>query len=232
MSLLSIEQLSFRWPKAQRPLLDIEQFQLDASERVFLHGPSGSGKSTLLSLIAGIHTANSGSIKLLETELCQLSGPKRDHIRADHIGYIFQMFNLVPYLSVIDNVLLPCHFSVHRRTRALARSSDLISEAKRLLSHLKLPGDLHQRSPNALSIGQQQRVAAARALIGSPDLMIADEPTSALDADARAAFIELLFDECRSCDISLLFVSHDQSLATLFDRSVALPQLNRAIGEK
>jgi putative ABC transport system ATP-binding protein len=229
--LLSMDRLSFSWPKSEQPLLRIENLALEASERVFLRGPSGSGKSTLLSLIAGILQPTSGSLSMLGTDLTQLSGPQRDRFRADHIGYIFQMFNLVPYLSVVDNVLLACRFSARRRQRALERSSTLEAEARRLLSHLNLPEELQYRSPYELSIGQQQRVAAARAFIGAPDLMIADEPTSALDADARAAFIQLLFDECQASNMTLLFVSHDQSLADYFDCAVDLPTLNRA-GER
>jgi putative ABC transport system ATP-binding protein len=154
---------------------------------------------------------------------------ERDHFRADHVGYIFQMFNLIPYLSVVDNVTLPCRFSARRRDKALTRGNGLEAEAKRLLGHLDMdhPG-LLGRAVTTLSVGQQQRVAAARALMGSPELLIADEPTSSLDADRRESFIRLLFDECRQAASTLVFVSHDATLERLFDRTVDLAEINRA----
>src|SRR5690606_12089269 len=139
-----------------------------------------------------------------------------------------QQFNLLPFLGVRDNVELPCRFSPLRTARARQRHGSVAAAAATLLEHLGLGADLHTRRADQLSIGQQQRVAAARALIGQPELVIADEPTSALDADAREAFLELLFAECRAAGASLLFVSHDQSLAPLLDRHLALDQLNRS----
>ena len=176
-----------------------------------------------------MHQPQQGSITLLGQSLPQLSSLRRDRFRADHTGYLFQQFNLLPYLSVLDNVTLPCRFSALRRERALRQQPDLDTAAEHLLRELGLSdATLHQRSAGALSIGQQQRVAAARALIGSPELVIADEPTSALDADSRDAFLKLLFDECEQMGSSLLFVSHDTSLATRFDRALSLAELNRA----
>ncbi len=128
-----------------------------------------------------------------------------------------------------ENVELPCHFSKLRTSRAVQRHGSVAEATRALLAHLGLQqAELLQRRAGELSIGQQQRVAAARALIGQPELVIADEPTSALDADAREAFLELLFAECRAAGSSLLFVSHDQSLAHLFDRSLSLAELNKA----
>ena len=152
-----------------------------------------------------------------------MSGAARDRFRADHIGYIHQMFNLVPYLSVLENVTLPCRFSRRRISRAQRHSPTASAEAQRLLAHLGLDSQRVLRKPvSELSVGQQQRVAAARALIGSPELIIADEPTSALDAANREAFIELLFNECDETGSTLLFVSHDASLGPMFDRAVQL----------
>ncbi|HIQ54567.1 MAG TPA: ABC transporter ATP-binding protein [Pseudomonas pachastrellae] len=226
--LLQVTDLQFAWP-GQPVLLDIPAFSLQAGERLFLKGPSGSGKTTLLGLLGGVHQPQQGSITLLGQPLRQLSSLRRDRFRADHTGYLFQQFNLLPYLSVLDNVTLPCRFSALRRERALRQQPDLDSAAEHLLRELGLSdATLHQRSAGALSIGQQQRVAAARALIGSPELVIADEPTSALDADSRDAFLKLLFDECEQMGSSLLFVSHDTSLATRFDRALSLAELNRA----
>lgn len=210
-------------------MLEIETFELNAGERLFLRGPSGSGKSTLLGLIAGVLEAQTGRIEVLGHDMAQLSGSARDRVRADHLGVIFQMFNLVPYLSMVQNVMLPCRFSSRRRA-ADSGERDPHALAIHLLSRLGLNDpDLLARNVTELSVGQQQRVAAARALIGNPSLIIADEPTSALDADSRDRFIELLSDEAQKTGASLLFVSHDASLAPLFDRALDLSDINRAM---
>ncbi|MDF4850127.1 ATP-binding cassette domain-containing protein, partial [Vibrio parahaemolyticus] len=164
----------------------------------------------------------SGSLSVLDTDLASLSASQRDRFRANHIGYIFQQFNLLPYLNVLENVLLPCQFSKIRRDRAhLGASSQTLDEqAQALLERLHLPNELHTRPVSELSIGQQQRVAAARALIGHPELVIADEPTSALDYDNRKAFIELLMEQANQANATLVFVSHDPTLEPLFDRTL------------
>ena len=221
---IELQQLSFGWQQ-DAALLQVEQFAVQAGERVFLRGPSGSGKSTLLNLIAGIHTPRSGRVVLAGTDITTRSGAWRDRFRADHIGLIFQQFNLLPYLSVLDNVLLPCRFSSVRKQRALARYGNPEAAALGLLAELGMNG-LLQQPVTELSIGQQQRVAAARALIGSPEILIADEPTSSLDSDNRSAFIELLINECSQTDCALLFVSHDNQLAEHFSRTVLLTDIN------
>lgn len=226
-ALIHLSNLGFAWP-GQPELLDIAAFSLQRGESLFLKGPSGSGKTTLLGLLGGVQLPNRGSIQLLDQDLSKLSSGARDRFRVDHTGYIFQQFNLLPFLSVRENVELPCHFSTLRTRRAVQRHGSVAKATSSLLAHLGLQPELLQRRAGDLSIGQQQRVAAARALIGQPELVIADEPTSALDADAREAFLELLFAECREAGSSLLFVSHDQSLARLFDRSLSLAELNRA----
>ena len=227
-ALIELSDLSFSWP-GHPVLLDIPAFRLEPGETLFLKGPSGSGKTTLLGLLGGVQKANSGTIRLLGQELGELGSGARDRFRVDHTGYIFQQFNLLPFLSVRENVELPCHFSRLRASRAVQRHGSVDNAAQTLLTHLGLKDPaLLERRADSLSIGQQQRVAAARALIGQPELVIADEPTSALDADAREAFIQLLFAECREAGASLLFVSHDQSLAPLFDRNLSLSELNRA----
>ncbi|MFH6600507.1 ABC transporter ATP-binding protein [Ectopseudomonas khazarica] len=225
--LIELANLGFAWP-GQAQLLDIPDFTLARGETLFLKGPSGSGKTTLLGLLGGVQRAQSGHIRLLGQDLAQLSAAARDRFRVDHTGYIFQQFNLLPFLSVRENVELPCRFSRQRAERAQQRHGSIDAAATALLEHLGLRAELLGRRADELSIGQQQRVAAARALIGQPELVIADEPTSALDFDAREAFLQLLFAECRAAGASLLFVSHDQSLATLFDRNVSLSELNRA----
>ncbi|WP_271410483.1 ABC transporter ATP-binding protein [Pseudomonas sp. Q1-7] len=226
-TLIELQGLGFAWP-GHGELLDIPAFSLKRGESLFLKGPSGSGKTTLLGLLGGVQQPGRGTIRLLGQDLATLSASARDHFRVDHTGYIFQQFNLLPFLSVRENVELPCRFSRLRAARARQRHGSVDAAAATLLRHLGLKEELLQRRADALSIGQQQRVAAARALIGQPELVIADEPTSALDFDAREAFLHLLFAECRDAGASLLFVSHDQSLAPLFDRSLSLAELNRA----
>lgn len=227
--IIEIRNLEFRWQPERPPVLKIDSLSIQPGERVFIEGPSGSGKSTLLGLLAGMTLPQQGELRILGQPLGALSASGRDHFRAQHIGYIFQMFNLIPYLSMLENVLLSCHFSVRRRERALQNSGSLEAEALRLLEHLDLNDEgLRKRPVVELSVGQQQRVAAARALMGAPELLIADEPTSALDADRRQAFVQLLFDECRETGTTLIFVSHDASLEGLFDRCIRLNDINRA----
>jgi putative ABC transport system ATP-binding protein len=223
-ALLAIEGLRFGY-QPERVVLDLQELQLAAGESLFLRGPSGSGKSTLLNLIAGVLVPQAGSIALLGQSHATLGAGGRDRFRADHIGFVFQQFNLLPYFDAVDNVLLPLSFSPRRRQRV---GSAARTQAVELLTRLNLDTREHGRPAVELSVGQQQRVAAARALIGAPELIVADEPTSALDADTRDAFLALLFDECRSVGAGLLFVSHDRSLEARFDRSLDLPTLNRA----
>lgn len=224
-AVIDIENLVFRWPNQSRPTLDIERFTVERDQKLFVEGPSGSGKTSLLNLIGAVTIPDAGTIKLLKQDLGTLKGAARDKFRADHIGFIFQQFNLVPYLSMRENVTLPCYFSNSRRKKA----GDLQQEADRLLAHLGLDDvALRTRSVSELSVGQQQRVAAARAVIGRPEIIIADEPTSALDADAREIFIKLLFEECERSGSTLVFVSHDRSLKHLFNAAVSLPVINRS----
>jgi putative ABC transport system ATP-binding protein len=206
-------------------VLDLAELRVERGERLFLHGPSGSGKTTLLGLLAGVLAPRSGSVTVLGTPLGSLSGGLRDRFRAEHLGYVFQMFNLIPYLSVRENIVLPCRLSSRRRARLAGR--DLTAEAATLAARLEIDGLLD--SPvTELSVGQQQRVAVARALIGAPELVVCDEPTSALDTDRRDRFLELLFARCEEAGSALVFVSHDLALAPRFGRTVALRELNRA----
>ena len=219
--IIAVSDLEFGWTPG-RALLRIERLAIGAGERVFVHGPSGSGKSTLLGLLAGVLVPQRGSVQVLGADLPKLTPAARDAFRADHVGMIFQMFNLVPYLSLLDNVTLPCRFSGRRRAQVASRGGPE-QEGRRLLDHLDLAAETGAaRSVARLSVGEQQRVAAARALIGRPEIVLADEPTSALDADRREAFLRLLFRECESEGATLLFVSHDRSLEPLFARTVAL----------
>jgi putative ABC transport system ATP-binding protein len=229
-AVIELRDLEFGWSPG-RPLLRIEHLAIAATERVFVHGPSGSGKSSLLSLLAGVVLPQHGSLQVLGTEVSRLAGAARDAFRADHVGIIFQLFNLVPYLSIVENVTLPCRFSARRRRQVEARGG-AEREARRLLEDLDLAAEAGaRRAVMRLSVGQQQRVAAARALIGRPEIVLADEPTSALDTDRREAFLRLLFRECEAEGATLLFVSHDRSLEGLFDRSLALGDAGHAAVE-
>ncbi|WP_088287025.1 ABC transporter ATP-binding protein [Ideonella sp. A 288] len=219
---LALNGLRFRWPGTDHEVLDIEALQVPRGQTLFVRGPSGCGKSTLLSLLAGVLVARDGQVQALGQSWSALSPSRRDRFRADHLGYIFQQFNLLPYLSVLDNVRLPCRFSPRRAARTAAGA------AESLLSRTGLPERHWRRSAGELSIGQQQRVAAARALIGQPEIVIADEPTSALDEPLREAFMDLLLGACAEAGSTLVFVSHDARLAERFERVVDLPTLNRA----
>jgi putative ABC transport system ATP-binding protein len=225
MHALRIERLVYRWPGAERSTLEIGALSLASGESLFLYGPSGCGKSTLLSAIAGVVDVPKGAIHVADLDLGALHGGARDRFRVDHIGMIFQVFNLVPWLSARENVLLPCTFSSRRSVRT---GDDPAGSAERLLNELGLSDpSLTSKQAHELSVGQQQRVAAARALIGKPDLILADEPTSALDEAAKAAFVDLLARECAEAGTALLFVSHDRSLERHFDHSVDFEDLNR-----
>lgn len=228
-SLIEIRDLRYAWSPDAAPILDIGVLSIAAGESLFLHGPSGCGKTTLLNLIGGVLSPQAGRLSVLGQDLLQLSGAERDALRADRIGFVFQQFNLVPYLSVLDNVTLPVRFSAARRERAEAGSKAVEEVAGGLLAQLGM-AELHHQAVTALSVGQQQRVALARALLGSPAMIIADEPTSALDTDLRDEFVALLFESAQSAGSSVLMVSHDRAMGGRFDRVVDLRDINRAGG--
>jgi putative ABC transport system ATP-binding protein len=211
----------YRPPKA---VLKIRELAIARGEKVFLYGPSGSGKTTLLGILAGVLKANEGSVRIFGHDFTRISGPARDALRGAHIGYIFQMFNLIPYLNVLENMMLPCRISTERGLRLNGRP--LEKAAKEMAERLGI-GSIVLEKVIDLSVGQQQRVAAGRALLGSPELMIADEPTSALDEDQRENFLDLLFTHCREIGSTLVFVSHDRRMMPLFDRALSLPELNQ-----
>ena len=226
--MIDIRDLRYVWPGDGVDVLDIGHLEVADGERLFLHGPSGSGKSTLLGLMAGVLVARSGQVCCAGVDWQTLSGGARDARRADLVGVIFQQFNLLPYLSVLDNVLLPARLSAARAQRC---EGGPVPAAQALLRRMDLPAALWPRRADALSVGQQQRVAAARALLGRPPLVIADEPTSALDAPLREAFVELLLEQVRAGGSTLVFVSHDERLAGRFDERLSLPRINRAAAQ-
>ena len=211
--------------RAGPPVLDIDALVIPRGETVFLHGPSGSGKTTMLGLLAGVLRADSGAVRVLGTDLGTLSSAARDAFRARHRGYVFQQFNLIPYLSVRENILLPVRLDAGRRAKLGGGSPEAAADA--LARDLDIAEALVV-PVTELSGGQQQRVAVARALVASPELVICDEPTSALDADRRERFLELLFRSCRKAGATLVFVSHDMALEPLFSTSLSLMTVNRA----
>ncbi|MBI1494982.1 ABC transporter ATP-binding protein [Halocynthiibacter styelae] len=215
---LQLTDLHYRWPGREGFALSVPGFSVVAGESVLLLGESGSGKSTLLSLICGTVKADRGLVQVVGQDLAALSGSGRDRFRAEQIGVIFQQFNLLPFGSVADNILLPLRFAPARRKRA----GVVKDTARALCQALGLPDALFQAKAGMLSVGQQQRVAVARALIGQPPLIIADEPTSALDANSQAAFLDLLFRQSEAQKSALLMVSHDPRLGERFDRVVDL----------
>ncbi|MGI9325916.1 MAG: ABC transporter ATP-binding protein [Pseudomonadales bacterium] len=225
--ILNLSDVRFRWPGRASFALNVPAFRLEQSETVLLLGESGSGKSTLLSLICGTLLPDYGTMNVSGVDMGSLSDAGRDRLRAEQIGVIFQQFNLLPFATVADNILLPLRFAPNRRSRAKVP----FEEATRLCRSLGLPGDLLGKRASALSVGQQQRVAVARALIGQPPLMIADEPTSSLDAGSQNAFLDLMFGQIGEIGASLLMVSHDPRLGERFDRVVELSDIAEFEGQ-
>lgn len=223
--IVKLQDVIFSWGKHSAPVLHIEGLTIQSAQHTFLYGASGSGKSTLLNLLSGVMTAQQGRIEVLGQNLTQLSAMRRDAFRAEHIGVIFQQFNLLPYLSVQDNILLAAHF-------AKQKPDNLVHKSQALLEQLQLPSTVLSRKASELSVGQQQRVAVVRALINQPKLIIADEPTSALDSDARDAFLKMLLATAQTQDSTIVFVSHDRALGDHFDNHIDIQTINKASGVK
>ena len=195
--------------------ISFPNIEVAGGQRILISGASGSGKTTLLNLMAGLDTDYNGQVQFLGQDWNALKPAQRQQRRADHVGIIFQTLNLIPYLSLIDNVELPARFSKIRRNAADRSGAEL-------LDCLGLPAAMHRRKPDQLSLGQRQRVAAARALYGAPKLILADEPTSALDTHNAQRFVDLLTESMNPKDQSLVMVTHDLSLAAGFDRHIQL----------
>lgn len=223
---LTLSDVRFSWPGRGAFSLAIDELSVPRGERLLIMGPSGAGKSTLLSLICGIAHPSAGRIDVAGTDIARLRGAACDRFRADHFGIIFQMFNLLPYGTIMDNILLPLSFAPARRQRTRERGA-IVDEARRLMDRLGLDPELQDQPAANVSVGQQQRVAVARALIGNPDIVIADEPTSALDRDRQADFLALLSEEVGRAGSTLIMVSHDETLTPEFDRTVSLNTLIR-----
>jgi len=217
---IELIDLSFEFtPKRPSFSLSIESLIVAPGQRVALVGASGTGKSTLLGLVCGVLRPQSGQVRVMNQRLESMSNRKRDKFRAENLGIIFQQFNLLPYLSVIDNVVLALEFSKKRKLSTF----DKQDKAKRLLAALDIDvGKLGKKRVSDLSVGQQQRVAAARAFVGEPPLIIADEPTSALDEGRQSEFLDLLFKQADETGATLLLVTHDSRVARHFDRVLDL----------
>jgi putative ABC transport system ATP-binding protein len=221
---VELESVRFHY-EGGHEILHIPSLAIGPGAHVFLYGPSGGGKTTLLGLLAGVLCASAGSVRILGRDLSLMSNAQRDAFRGTHIGYIFQLFNLIPYLSVRDNIILPCRLHRERRQRLGNRSVEAAAQV--VAERLGIAPLLHQQVTR-LSVGEQQRVAAARALIGAPEVILADEPTSSLDHDHRGRFLQLLFECADEASATLIFVSHDRTLMPMFDHAISLSDINRA----
>lgn len=222
---IECHDINYTWPGTTSPVLDIEEFKIERGERLFLYGASGSGKSTLLSLIAGLFPSSTGAIHVLEQDLSKMGDRAKDRFRAQHIGFVFQQFNLIPYLDVESNIGLAANVAGLLKSETKRRTLALLDAL------LIDPRFLTQRA-DKLSIGQQQRVAVARALVNEPEILIADEPTSSLDDEAKDEFIELLLKTQQRTGASVIFVSHDRSLMKHFDRSQSMTDINRVLAHR
>ncbi len=216
-------QKSYDEPSGNRLLiLDIPQLDVAEGEQVVLRGESGGGKTTLLHIISGIVSADSGSIRLDGTELTNFSEATRDRIRADKMGYVFQTFNLLPAFTALENVCLGMTF---------ARKKMNSERGKELLNKVGLSDRMHYL-PSQLSVGQQQRVAVARALANKPRLLLADEPTANVDPVNQKRIIDLIKDVCRQESVAILLVTHSDEIASRFERVERLELINRAFAER
>ncbi|MEY4631821.1 MAG: hypothetical protein RIQ81_1941 [Pseudomonadota bacterium] len=224
--MIEIENLRFDYGDGT-PVLDVGSLDVAAGERIFVCGPSGCGKSTLLGLLTGILPSSPGTVRILGQDLALLRPHQRDAFRGAHMGYVFQSFNLLPYLSVAENIALPAGLSPERYERAGGSTQAHREKAAQLAGKLGI-GPLLERPVTSLSFGQQQRVAAARALFGNPEILVCDEPTSALDHLHRDRFLDVLMEVTRECGTTVIFVSHDVGIARRFDRTIELAGINRA----
>ena len=218
---IRLDSLRFYWSKVADFKIYIPKLEIGRGEKVLLLGESGSGKTTLLSLICGFLSPISGDIFLNEQKLNDLKANKKDQFRFDNIGIIFQQFNLLPYANVIDNITLPLYFSKKRDSRVTNHRETVLN----ICRSLQLSESTIAMQANKLSVGQQQRVAVARALIGNPSLIIADEPTSSLDASTQKKFLDLMFRQIEEHKSTLLMVSHDSSISNYFDRTINIKDI-------
>ena len=223
-NIFKLNDIQFKYSPSAKFSLKLDAFSIEKNTQIFIEGPSGCGKTTFLNLLTGLLSPNHGSIQVLGTDITLLNQSNCDRFRADHFGIIFQLFNLIPYLSVLENIILPCSFSSLRKQKAMTLHGGLNQAAKYLCNELEIEDYLISKPVHQLSIGQQQRVAIARAFIGQPEIIIADEPTSALDSNRKDQFMSLLLNECDKYQTTLIFVSHDYSLQSKFNSIFELNQ--------
>ena len=200
------------------PILNVPRFSVPQCEQMVLWGRSGSGKTTLLHVIAGITAADSGSITIDGVDIASLSEAGRDRFRAAKMGYVFQTFNLLPAFTALENVLLGMTFARGRRDR---------NRAQQLLDRVGLSERITHK-PGAMSVGEQQRVAVARALANRPRLLLADEPTANVDPSNQQNVVDLIRETCREEKIALILVTHASEVADQFERVVRLEDINQA----
>ncbi len=224
-NIININSCKFKYTNSNKNIIDIKSLSIQRGEHIFLRGKSGSGKSTFLNLLSGVLTPDSGTIEILSKDISLMSSSQKDRFRGDNFGTIFQQLNLIPYLSVEENISLACEFSKQKSQNVV----NLTLEIETLLNALELPLEFKSKKAMTLSVGEQQRVAVARALIGKPKIIIADEPTSALDSDSKEKFMQLLFKQVELQGSTLIFVSHDIDLASYFNRVYDFSEINEAL---
>lgn len=221
-ALIEIEQLRFRYPRSEFQLR-IDRLSIQSGEKIAFVGPSGSGKTTLLNLVAGISIPEQGQVRVLSEAVHQLSDARRRLFRITNIGFVFQQFELIDYLSALDNILLPfwvndslsMKYSDRERTTALAKDMGI--------------GDKLNRHPRQLSQGEQQRVAICRALVNQPKLILADEPTGNLDPANKQTILKILLDRADQHGQTLIVVTHDMGILKNFDRVIDVADLQSSI---
>ena len=217
MPAIHIKDLTHIWV-GQVKLFHIEELTVPQGKHLFIQGPSGCGKSTLLSLLAGVQAVQAGVCQVLGHDMSTLTAVQRDRLRGEQIGVIFQQFNLLSYLDVQANVLMPTRLFPSRAAASSRVWGSPANQAQALAHALGLAEKMWRQPINQLSVGQQQRVAAVRALMGRPELVIADEPTSALDEARQIEFLDLLLQTAEKQNTSVIMVSHNARLAQRFDR--------------
>ena len=208
---------SFRQPGGEVvQILDVPEYRVDSGEQAVLIGPSGGGKTTLLHIIAGITKPDKGKVKVDNADIGTFSEGGRDRLRARSIGYVFQTFNLLPAFSALENVILGMTFSGMSNTNQAAR---------KILDRVGLSHRLHNK-PGELSVGEQQRVAVARALANRPKLLLADEPTANVDPSNQQQIVDLIRESCVEDKIAMVMVTHSMEVSSQFDRVDELANIN------
>ena len=209
--------------------IDIPSLQIHNGDAVMLFGENGSGKTTLMKLLSGLLEPDSGSVHILGRNLTNMKRREKDHFRADQVGYIFQSLHLMPYLTALENILLPCGFSSRKKQIVDGAELSREYEAYQLMARLKLedPSRLRHKTEQ-LSKGLQQRIAVARALIGNPSLILADEPASTMGSYSQRLVYELLIEHARETNATLICITHNKEANPLFEHHLNMKDINRS----